>query len=103
MSSTKKKLEELNVIDDFLMNRLASDASIGEEFCRLLLSTLLQRKIGKVAVTVQKVIPPFSPERKGIRMDVRVEEAAESMPLRRTSKSGRKRGRVICCGKNMRK
>ena len=77
MSSTKKKLEELNVIDDFLMNRLASDASIGEEFCRLLLSTLQQRKIGKVAVTVQKVIPPFSPERKGIRMDVRVEEAAD--------------------------
>ena len=36
MSSTKKKLEELNVIDDFLMNRLASDACIGEEFCRLL-------------------------------------------------------------------
>ena len=77
MSSTKKKLEELNVIDDFLMNRLASDASIGEEFCRLLLSTLQQRKTGKVAVMVQKVIPPFSPERKGIRMDVRVEEAAE--------------------------
>ncbi len=77
MSSTKKKLEELNVIDVFLMNRLASDASIGEEFCRLLLSTLQQRKTGKVAVMVQKVIPPFSPERKGIRMDVRVEEAAE--------------------------
>ncbi len=74
MSYTKKKLEDLNVIDDFLMNRLASDTAVGEEFCRLLLSTLLQREIGKVKVTVQKVIPPLAPDRKGIRMDVRVEE-----------------------------
>ncbi|MCM1135729.1 MAG: hypothetical protein NC400_09160 [Clostridium sp.] len=77
MSYTKKKLEELNVIDDFLMNRLASDSAIGEEFCRILLSTLLQRKIGKVNVTVQKVISPLAPDRKGIRLDVKVEEPAE--------------------------
>lgn len=74
MSYKKRKLEELNVMDDFLMNRLASDGSVGEEFCKVLLSTLLQREIGKVSVTVQKVMPPFSPDRKGIRLDVRVDE-----------------------------
>ena len=78
MSYTKKKLEELNVIDDFLMTRLASDAAVGEEFCRLLLSTLLQREIGKVKVTVQKMMPPLSPDRKGVRMDVMVEEAEDA-------------------------
>ena len=78
MSYTKKKLEELNVIDDFLMNRLASDAAVGEEFCRLLLSTLLQREIGKVKVTVQKMMPPLAPDRKGVRMDVMVEEAEDA-------------------------
>lgn len=42
----KRALEEPNVIDDFLMNAAASDPEGGEEFCRLLLSTLLERKIG---------------------------------------------------------
>ena len=32
MAYTKKPLEDLNVIDDFLMNRLASDQEVGEEF-----------------------------------------------------------------------
>ena len=41
----KRKLEELNVIDDFLMNAAASDAEGGEEFCRRILSTLLRKKL----------------------------------------------------------
>lgn len=77
MAYTKKALEDLNVMDDFLMNRLASDVEVGEEFCRVMLSTLLQRKIGKVNVTVQKVMPPADPNLKGIRMDVKVEEFLE--------------------------
>lgn len=74
MGYTKRKLEELNVMDDFLMNRLASDGEVGEDFCRVLLSTLLGRRIGRVKVTVQKVVPPLSPDAKGIRLDVKVEE-----------------------------
>lgn len=74
MSYTKRKLEELNVIDDFLMNSLAADAAVGEAFCKVLLSTLLQREIGKVQVTAQRVTPPMAPDLKGIRLDVRVEE-----------------------------
>ncbi len=77
MAYTKKKLEELDVIDDFLMNSLASDKEVGEEFCRVILSTLLQRNIGKVNVTVQKVMPPADPTLKGIRLDVKVEESFE--------------------------
>lgn len=78
MAYTTKKLEDLNVIDDFLMNSLASDGAVGENFCRVLLSTLLQREIGKVDVTVQKVVPPKDPELKGIRLDVKVEEPVTS-------------------------
>ncbi len=40
----------------------------------MLLSTLLCRRIGRVKVTVQKVVPPLSPDAKGIRLDVKVEE-----------------------------
>lgn len=77
MSYTQRPLEELNVIDDFLMSQLASDAKTGEAFCRLLLSTLLQRKIGKVNVIVQKTIPARSPGLRGIRLDVEVEELSD--------------------------
>ena len=80
MAYTKKPLEDLNVIDDFLMNRLASDQEVGEEFCRVVLSTLLQRKIGKVHVTVQKMMPPAYPDLKGIRLDVKVEEFLKRVP-----------------------
>lgn len=34
MSYIKKPLEELDVIDDFLMNAIATDPEVGEEFCR---------------------------------------------------------------------
>ena len=70
----KRSLEDLNVIDDFLMNAAASEPEGGAEFCRLLLSTLLERKIGKVQVNVQKMIPAYTPGLRGIRMDVEVVE-----------------------------
>lgn len=72
----KRSLEELNVIDDFLMNAAASDPEGGEEFCRLLLSTLLEREIGEVKINTQKALPAYTPEHRGIRMDVEVKEEA---------------------------
>ena len=49
MGKTKKTLEEMDVMDDFLMNATALDQELGEEeeFCRLILETLLQRQIGR--------------------------------------------------------
>ncbi len=70
----KRSLEDLNVIDDFLMNAAASDREGGEEFCRLVLSTLLDRDIGEVRVNSQKFIPASTPIQRGIRMDVEVIE-----------------------------
>lgn len=74
MSYTKKRLEDLDIMDDFLMNAVANDAEVGEAFCRTLLSTLLQRQLGKVRVLGQKMIMASTPEHRGIRMDVEVEE-----------------------------
>ena len=42
MGKTKKTLEEMDVMDDFLVNAAALDQELGEEFCRLILETLLQ-------------------------------------------------------------
>lgn len=77
MSYTNKTLEELNVLDDFLMNAIVTTPEIGEMFCRTILSVLLQRKIGKIRVSSQQIVPPLAPELRGIRMDVEVLEYAE--------------------------
>ena len=77
MDYTKKKLEDMDVMDDFLMGQLAADESFGTDFCRLVISTLLQRKIGKLRVSTQKVLAALTPSLRGIRMDVEMEELGE--------------------------
>lgn len=74
MSHTKKTFEELDVMDDFLMNAVAADAEMGEGFCRSLLAGLLQRDIGRIRIVAQRTIPASTPEHRGIRMDVEIEE-----------------------------
>lgn len=77
MSNSRKKLEDMDVIDNFLIGQLASDKVFGVDFCRRMLSTLLHRKIGSLRVISQKEIPALTPELRGIRMDVEVEEYGE--------------------------
>lgn len=54
MSYIKRKLEELNVLDDFLISTLATDEEVGGEFCRELLSILLQKKLVKLKWYLKK-------------------------------------------------
>lgn len=74
MSYTNKSLEELDVMDDFLINAVSSDGEVGEDFCRTMLSVLLQREIGRIRIVAQYALPASSPEHRGIRMDVEIEE-----------------------------
>lgn len=74
MGYTKKPFEELDVMDDYLINAIAADEEVGEAFCRKVISVLLQRKIGKIRIIAQCTIPARTPEHRGIRMDVKIEE-----------------------------
>ena len=74
MSYTTKPFEDLDIMDDFLMNATADDADVGEEFSRTLLKGLLQRELGKIQISIQKVIFPNSPNHRGIRLDVEINE-----------------------------
>ena len=74
MKNKRRTLEELNIMDDFLMTAVASNEEVGPEFCRRILSILLNRKIGKVRIITQKAISALTPELRGIRMDVEVVE-----------------------------
>ena len=60
-----------------LVNAAALDQEVGEEFCRLILETLLQRQIGKIHITAQKTLQGILPEKRGIRMDVEILEGED--------------------------
>ena len=74
MSYWDKPLEDLDVLDNFLINAIATDEEVGEAFCRKVISVLLQRPVGKIKVVAQHTLPAKNPRYRGIRMDVKVEE-----------------------------
>ncbi|MCM1538168.1 MAG: hypothetical protein NC254_07215, partial [bacterium] len=69
-----RKLEELNLVDDFLANSLTSHAVYGEPAARCILECILGRKIGKLKVTPQRAVPGEDTDKHGIRMDVYLDE-----------------------------
>lgn len=83
MSYTNKPFEKLDVMDDFLMNAMTSDPEVGIPFCRKVVSVLLQQEIGKIQVVSQRTLPALLPDRRGIRMDVEIEEYVERDGLKK--------------------
>lgn len=76
----KRTLHELNLLDDFLFNKVASYPEIGEEFGRELLRLIYQREFGKIKVVPQKVYYGSDVGKHGIRLDVYLEaEDAEAL------------------------
>ena len=74
----RKTLEEMSLIDNFLMQAVSSDQEVSEPSLRCILSVLLQRQIGQISVNAEKMIPGYSPDHRGIRMDVEVIEKGEA-------------------------
>ncbi len=74
----RQRLEDLNVLDDFMLNAIANDPDVGEAFFREVLSVLLDRDIGEIMVRAQSVIPGDTPELRGIRLDVEIQERDNS-------------------------
>ena len=74
---TKRKLEALNLINDFLFQELISQEGDGEEFARILLSTILGKRIRKVKVVAQKNILGIDTDKHGIRMDTYIEDISD--------------------------
>lgn len=77
MGYTKKSLQELDLIDNFLSNAIASNEEIREPFYRLLLSVLLGKELKEIRVLSQQMIPAAMPEQRGIRLDVEITEYEE--------------------------
>ena len=65
-----KTLEELNLVDDFLVNSLTSHKIYGEQSARYILECILHRQIGKLTVVPQRFFCGENLETHGIRLDV---------------------------------
>lgn len=69
----KRRLEDLNLLDDFLFQEVVTRGEEGEAFCQLLLSTILEKKIENVRVIPQKSVLGRSSEYHGIKIDAYIE------------------------------
>ena len=74
----KRKLEELNVIDDFLFQEIMAREGEGEEFGRILLKTILGKEFKSVKVSVQRNVLGKNTDKHGIRIDAYIEAVPES-------------------------
>jgi predicted transposase/invertase (TIGR01784 family) len=72
-----RPLEELNLLDDFLFQEMLLQEDIREEFCQILLSTILGKTIRNVRVVSQKSVCGIDTNRHGIRMDAYIEDVSE--------------------------
>jgi len=71
---SKKTIQELNLIDDFLFNEVLSDKENGAVVAKLILSVIMDHEIENVSLKVQNVITTGNPEDHAIRLDVYIEE-----------------------------
>ena len=70
----KKKLEELNLLDDFLFGTLISHPVYGERFAGILIKTILNRDVKIIKVVSQMNYYGQDTDRHGARLDVYIEE-----------------------------
>ena len=56
MEKAYQPLEELNLMNNFLFHTILTQGEDGEEFCKILLSTILGKPIHKVRVVAQQSI-----------------------------------------------
>lgn len=70
----RRKLKELNLLDDFLFGSMVTYPGIGEEFSRELLKIIFQRDFGKLVVVPQKIYYGSDTDKHGTRLDVYLEE-----------------------------
>ena len=70
----RRKLQELNLLDDFFFNIMLNYPEIGEEFSRQILKIIFRRNFGKLQVIAQKVYYGSDTDKHGARLDVYLEE-----------------------------
>lgn len=81
----KRKLKDLNLLDDFLFNSMVTYPGIGESFSRELLRIIFQKDFGKLIVVPQKTYYGSDTDKHGTRLDVYLEEEESEPDILSTS------------------
>ena len=80
----RRKLENLNLLDDFLFGTMVTYPGIGEAFVREILKIIFQKEFGPLTVVPQKVYYGSDTDKHGARLDVYLEETSGDGPGRAT-------------------
>lgn len=75
--ASKKPLEKMNLLDDFLFGAVVVYPEIGEKFVRSILRTIFGREFKHLSVTAQKVFYGSNASLHGARLDVYIEPDKE--------------------------
>lgn len=76
MSNTRKRIEELNLIEDFLFTEATMDEKTSELLMRLIIERATGIKVAKLVIDAQKVINGVDTDCHGVRLDVSVKEVS---------------------------
>ena len=71
----KRKIGELNLIDDLLFTIMATDENYAVPCLKVILSVLLEKEIKDIIVHGQKILPGDDTDLRGVRLDVEVTES----------------------------
>lgn len=74
MSYTREPFEELDVMNYFMFNKLTTEKETSEKFCRCMLRNLIGVEVGRITVQAEKIELPDDPQKRGVRLDVKIEE-----------------------------
>lgn len=69
----RRKLEELNLMDDFLFNAMLTHPETGEKFTHTILKLLFNRDFKNLKVSAQKFYAGMNTDLRGARLDVCIE------------------------------
>ena len=76
----RKKLKDLNLLDDFLFNAMMTHPEVGEKFTHRILECVFEKEFPKLRVIPQRTYGGMDTDLRGARLDVYV-EGEESLDL----------------------
>lgn len=74
MAYVKEPFKNLDVMNNFMFNKLTTDPDISEKFCRVMLKSLIGKEVGEITIKAEGIVLPDNPTRRGIRLDVKINE-----------------------------
>ena len=78
----KRKLAELNLIDDFMSNAMSNNEKYNVAYYKRIVETLVGKEVGNISVHAQNMIQGDDTDLRGIRLDVEVKELNEKSEVK---------------------